>query len=157
MRNSVRLWEKESNYYLTGFPQCPECDKHIEDFAIIQWLDNKMLAFHIDCNKKEKYFFKHKCLLLSEVVEERPHGSSLIDRPFQSLVNSDQVNNDILENNVEIINKTKFAGKESLQGASIGVIDGERIKQLDSSVNDIDSFLLEIKKSKIKRVKGGKE
>jgi len=43
--------------------------------------------------------------------------------------------------------KTVHAGRESLEGASIGLLPEEKIKELDSEVNDIDAFLLGVKDS----------
>lgn len=46
-----------------------------------------------------------------------------------------------------VVDKTVYAGRESLEGASVGLIDEKRFEELEQPV-DIDDFFLQVKGSK---------
>jgi hypothetical protein len=59
--------------------------------------------------------------------------------------------------------RTVHAGRDSLEGASVGLVDSSRLDELDSSVKDIDGFLASVNDSTPviaedkKKLLGGKE
>lgn len=147
MNNTAIVWEKDKNYYVTNAKECFHCKEPFKEFVVIAWLDDKFRLFHINCNKEYKHYKHYKANLLASVVLERPKGAVFVGKPFDYLSNSNQLNNSIIQDGVKIIDKTIHAGRESLQGASIGLISSES-KKLDQEIEEQDKLLIEKKEAK---------
>jgi len=143
MNNSACLWEKDNDYFVTNLKNCDECGEPFKEFVVVTWIDAEVKFLHLDCQKKYKQFRHIKANIVASLVEERPKKAVFVGKPFDYLTSSNSLNNDIFQEGVKVVDKTKYANKQSLQGATIGVIP-EISEEL---VNDIDSFLTTVKDS----------
>lgn len=142
MDNLVKIWEKNKKYYLVSEQICKNCDKVLDNIAVVSWFDNKhQVVTCVSCHKKNKlHYLKIKAIMIARIVEVRPFGTVLVIKPFQSLVNTNRDLN-VDDDGVKIVDKTKFAGRESFVGSLIGCVTDPRAIEFDKQTN-----LLEEKK-----------
>ena len=137
--------------------KCEGCNNFISDvMAIFNYSINNgkgiLSLYHTNCknkiSKKGVYQERGLCFfMISPIPNSTPvlfgNKSARPSNNNISVFEASSLPSDKTED------KTLMAGRESLEGAKVGLIDQERLEELESPVKDIDRFLSEVCSSEL--------